>query len=128
MICPSCPHLHNWRFCNGAGDGVAPGPFGGAAQGQVNGCLFGNSKILPPPLLPDQDFLLSLRAQAGAGGPPLYSNFDITLDHFSRISQPHPTPRAPCAMLYSGVLIGAWDPVTYLGSVSDPAQLQFTSL
>ena len=26
-----------------------------------------------------------------------YGNFDITLDHFSRISQPHPTPHAPCA-------------------------------
>ena len=31
------------------------------------------------------------------------------LDHFSRTSQPHPTPHAPCAILYVvPMLIGCW--------------------
>ena len=29
-----------------------------------------------------------------------YGNFDIILGHLSRVSQLHPTPHAPCAMLY----------------------------
>ena len=30
----------------------------------------------------------------------MYGNFDIIWDHFSRVSQLHPTPHAPCDMLY----------------------------
>ena len=40
---------------------------------------------------------------------PGYGSFDIILDHFSRISQPHTIPRAPCDMLYLvPVHIGCW--------------------
>ena len=31
---------------------------------------------------------------------PEYGNFDIILDQISRVSQLHPTPHAPCSMLY----------------------------
>ena len=43
-----------------------------------------------------------------------YGNFDFVLVHFSRISQLHPNPHAPCAALGAHadrVLIGAWNPV-----------------
>ena len=38
---------------------------------------------------------------------PMYGNFDIILDHFSRTSQLHSTQHAPCAILYFvPILIG----------------------
>ena len=33
-------------------------------------------------------------------GVRVYGNFDIILDRFPRVSQLHPTPHAPCDMLY----------------------------
>ena len=35
-------------------------------------------------------------------------NFDIILDHFSRISQLHPTPYAPWSMLYLDPMLIGW--------------------
>ena len=38
---------------------------------------------------------------------PMYGNFDIRFDHFSRISLLHPTPHTPCDMLhFAPIFIG----------------------
>ena len=43
----------------------------------------------------------------GADQHAPYNDFDIILDHFSRTAQLHPTPHAPCAMIYLvPILIG----------------------
>ena len=43
------------------------------------------------------------------------NNFEIILDHFSRIYQLHPTPHSPCDILLGAradrVLIGVWNPM-----------------
>ena len=41
--------------------------------------------------------LAAVHARVSGAG---YGNFDIILDHVSRVSQLHPNPHAPCAMLY----------------------------
>ncbi len=39
----------------------------------------------------------------------MFGTFDISFDRFSRISQLHPTPHAPCDMLHSvALLTGRW--------------------
>ena len=44
---------------------------------------------------------------SGTLGFAVYGNFDIISDQISRISQLHPTPHAPCTMLYVvPVLVG----------------------
>ena len=70
------------------GGDVAPGR-GGATCAATTGLVGGGGEG-------DQD-----RAVAGGYVVQLrYSNFDIILDRFSRVSQLHPTPHAPCDILY----------------------------
>ena len=52
---------------------------------------------------PDQTHAGALALNSGMDQDleyPGYNDFDIIFDRFSCISQPHPTPHAPCAVSY----------------------------